>query len=106
MTASKKSKERERARKRFIKEQRKKMQDAFGYTRLKEQGLESKGPEMPNLREGLDRGVPCSDRVGNGFARPPLPVDAKTFPVGVSHKQGPMLITGADRLEDMGGKKT
>tara|TARA_B100001146_G_C15896328_1_gene312543 strand:+ start:177 stop:509 length:333 start_codon:yes stop_codon:yes gene_type:complete len=48
--------------------------------------------------------------MGDGFARMPgkksLPVGAKHFPVGNSHKQGNMLITGADRLEDMGGRKT
>lgn len=106
MPASKKSRERAKARKKFISEQRQQMRDAFGYTKLKDAGLKSSRPEFPDLRAGLDRGVPCSNTVGNGFVRAPLPEDAKSFPVGVSHKQGPMLITASDRLEDMGGRKT
>jgi hypothetical protein len=50
--------------------------------------------------------APTSDKIGNGFARPPLPADAKVFPVGQSHKQGPMLIGSFDDLTYMGGKKT
>lgn len=106
MTASKKSRERAKARKKYLADQRQQMRDVFGYTKLKEAGLRSTRPEFPDLREGLDRGVPCSNTVGNGFAKPPLPPDAKQFPVGVSHKQGYQLITAADDLKDMGGRKT
>lgn len=106
MTTSRKSRERIKARKQFVKDQRQQMRDIFGYTKLKEAGLKSSRPEFPDLREGLDRGTPCSNTVGNGFAKPPLPDDAKTFPVGVSHKQGYQLITASDDLKDMGGRKT
>lgn len=106
MTASRKSKELKKSRKQYIATQRQMMRDLFGYSKLKDRGLTAKGPEFPDLKLGLDRGVPCSDTVGNGFMSRPLPPDAKEFPVGQSHKQGPMLITSADRLEDMGGRKT
>lgn len=83
---------------------RKKLLAQVGYTRMVERGLKSIRPDFPDL--SVEVRHPTSDRVGNGFAKPPLPEDAKQFPVGVSHKQGPMLITSTDRLEDMGGRKT
>lgn len=76
-----------------------------GYTRMVERGLKSTRASFPDLSVE-SRAAPTSDTVGNGFARPSLPEDAKVFPVGVSHKQGPMLITASDRLSDMGGGKT
>ncbi len=54
------------------------------------------------------RTAPC----GCGFAATPrkknLPKDARQFPVGNSHKQGPELITPGmmSQLEYLGGKKT
>lgn len=104
MTASRKSKEKAKARKKFVKDQRQKMRDLFGYTKLQEAGLRSTRPNFPDL--SVPSHYPLSHSVGNGFAKPPLPDDAKTFPVGVSHKQGYQLITASDDLKDMGGRKT
>lgn len=83
---------------------REKLLAQVGYTRMVERGLKSQRPEFPDLR--VESKYNTSDVVGNGFAPRPLPSDAREFPVGISHKQGPMLITAADRLEDMGGRKT
>lgn len=84
---------------------RKRLLARVGYTRMVERGLVSQRPAFPDLSVEV-RVAPTSDEVGNGYARPSLPPDARQFPVGVSHKQGPMLITAIDRLEDMGGRKT
>jgi len=101
---SKKKREQAKARKSKSKAHWAKLLAQVGYTRMVERGLRSSRPDFPTL--SICPTLPTSDAVGNGFARKPLPADARQFPVGVSHKQGPMLITASDRLEDMGGRKT
>lgn len=49
-------------------------------------------------------------RLGDGFGptppkRPPLPEDAKQFPIGNSHKQGLELITPGSNPADYNGAK-
>ena len=80
---------------------RRKLLAQVGYTRMVERGLRSQGPEFPDLK--VQPSYPTSDRVGNGFARPPLPEDARQFPVGHSHKQGLELVLPGE-VEWMGGK--
>ena len=75
-----------------------------GFVRLKKEKrtLLAKFPDL----SFENKAPPCR----NGFAKAgfvkPIPPDAKQFPVGNSHKQGPMLITSFDDLQYMGGKKT
>lgn len=83
---------------------RKKLLKKIGYTRMVERGLRSSRPEFPDLSVDTERLAPTSDRVGNGFAKPPLPEDARQFPVGHSHKQGLELVLPGE-IEWMGGKK-
>lgn len=97
--------EAKRRRKLLLAEERERVRNEFGYTRLAKSGLKSKRPDFPDLSVP-SRLPPTSDSIGNGFAPKPLPEDAIRFPIGTSHKQGPMLITKFDRLEDMGGRKT
>jgi hypothetical protein len=63
---------------------------------------------FPNL--SVDKDVPkTSDRITGFSYSKPLPSDAKTFPVGHSHKQGLQLITPGqleNEMEWMGGKKS
>jgi len=82
---------------------REKLLRQVGYTRMKERGLKSTRPDFPDL--SVEVRHPTSDTVGNGFAKPPLPEDAKQFPVGHSHKQGLELVLPGE-LEWMGGKRT
>lgn len=81
---------------------REKLLKQVGYTRMKERGLRVQRPDFPDL--SVEVRHPTSDRVGNGFAKPPLPTDAKQFPVGHSHKQGLELVLPGE-AEWMGGKK-
>lgn len=81
---------------------REKLLRQVGYTRMKERGLRSQRPDFPDL--SVEVRHPTSDRVGNGFVKPPLPEDAKKFPVGHSHKQGLELVLPKE-VEWMGGKK-
>lgn len=85
----------------------KKLLDRVGYTRSKAKYGKSKGPDFPDYSVGDHR---LKYKSGNCFApttgKKQLPPDAKQFPVGNSHKQGPMLIIGTDDLQYMGGKKT
>ena len=56
------------------------------------------------------RAAPLSNRVTPRIGKKELPADAHQFPVGNSHKQGPMLITpgmiAGGELQYMGGKKS
>lgn len=81
---------------------RKKLLAQVGYTRMVERGLRSQRSEFPDLK--VEPAYPTSDRVGNGFARPPQHPDARQFPVGHSHKQGLELVLPGE-AEWMGGKK-
>ncbi|MEJ6846812.1 hypothetical protein V3589_11405 [Sinorhizobium fredii] len=77
-----------------------------GYCKLKAKHKKSLRPAFPDYSTNDHRERYPS--VG-GFGPLPgpqaLPPDAKRFPVGISHKQGPMLITAADDLAYVGGKK-
>lgn len=82
-----------------------------GYAGLKAAGHKSRRPDFPDYS--------CSTGaapLGNGFGTPgrglPPPRsgayhrDAQQFPVGNNHKQGPQLVTRADDLAFMSGRKT
>lgn len=80
-----------------------------GYFRSLEKYGHSRGPDFPDLKIG-DNHRERYPSVGGFAAIPPLrsglPDGAKTFPVGQSHKQGPILWTAADDPAHAGGKKT
>jgi hypothetical protein len=64
---------------------------------------------MPDL--SVDRNPsPTSDRFDRTLGMRSLPVDARQFPVGHSHKQGTILITEGmiknGELQWLGGRKT
>lgn len=85
-----------------------KLLDRIGYTRLKAKHGHSRRPDFPDLTVGGNHRERFPS-VG-GFAptapRAEPPAGAKTFPVDISHKQGPMLMTAFDDPTFLGGKKT
>lgn len=94
-------------RKKVVSKEMQRLLNRVGYTRAKQRYGRSARPGFPDLSTDDHR-----DRYksGNCFAPTPgkrsVPADAKQFPVGMSHKQGPMLITRSDDLAYMGGKKS
>jgi hypothetical protein len=85
-----------------------KLLERLGYYDAKRRHGKVRPVAFPDLR--IEQKVaPTSDKIGNGFARPALPADAKVFPVGQSHKQGYVLLTEnaiKNELQYYGGKKT
>lgn len=75
------------------------------YRSLEKYGQAVSVVRMPDLSFD-NKCSPTSDRFFPTTGRRSLPADAKQFPVGQSHKQGPMLIIKTDNLADMAGRKT
>jgi hypothetical protein len=79
---------------------------ATGYYLSKSKHGDVNPNKFPDLTVTKSRHPSLGDGFDRTTGKKSLPEGAKHFPIGNSHKQGPMLITGADRMEDMGGKKT
>lgn len=61
---------------------------------------------FPNLQIGNHRKkYPSSQGISKTPGKKQLPVDAKQFPIGYTHKSGLQLVTQFDDLKYMSGKK-
>ena len=77
-----------------------------GFNKIKKTNKKIIIDRFPNLNTRKDyvsgKGIAAIPKKSSAAEHP----DAKQFPVGFNHKQGLQLITGADDLSYMGGKKT